>query len=222
MSDSEWVAPLAVTEHPDPEAEQHVVPGRRAVLAQDARDRRPVMVSDADREALVDPETAVQLARAHQGRQRCQDDEERRDGDPVRQHCPPRACELDAGHGREATRQLRQAVGGPQAGRRRVARPRGRRRRPCRRAGTCRRPRRRAPPSARTRACPPRERAAKDERRGRPGRSRRPRCCGDAVDEHLERRLDLRRQLDLTPLLPPSIRCHSACAGPLLPLSVRA
>jgi hypothetical protein len=89
---------LAIAEEPDPETEQQVVTGRRSVLPEEPRDRRPVMVGDPDGEAFVDPEACVQLPGSKNRRQRDQGDEERRDRDPVRQHDPPRACELDAGH----------------------------------------------------------------------------------------------------------------------------
>ena len=52
---------LAVAEHADPEAEQHVVGRRRAVLPQDVWDRRPVVVRDADGDPLVDPEARAEL-----------------------------------------------------------------------------------------------------------------------------------------------------------------
>ena len=92
----------------------------------------------------------------------------------------------------------------------------------CRSGGTCRRRRGRATASARSRAGPrppaPRGRRAS----ARPGRSRRPRCCSDAVDEDLERRLRPPRAGRPDSALPRSIRCQSACAGPPLSHSLRA
>ena len=68
-SESVWVARLAVAEEAHPDPEQHVVERRRPVLAQEVRDRRPVLVRDADRDPLVDPEAGVQLPRAREERE---------------------------------------------------------------------------------------------------------------------------------------------------------
>ena len=69
---------LAVAEGANPEPEQHVVRRRRTVLAQQRGNRRPVMVGEADRDALVDPEPCVQLPRANEQRERGQRDEDDR------------------------------------------------------------------------------------------------------------------------------------------------
>ena len=81
---------LGVAERAHPEAEQHVVGGRRAVLAQQARDRRPVVVRDPDGDPLVDPEACVQLARADEERERRQRDE-RNGHSPARRDRLPQA-----------------------------------------------------------------------------------------------------------------------------------
>ena len=69
---------LAVSEQPHPDPEQHVVGGRRAVLTEEVRNRAPVLVRDPHRDALVDPETGVELARTEE--QREERDQGERDG----------------------------------------------------------------------------------------------------------------------------------------------
>ena len=74
-------ARLRAPEDLQPEAEQHVVERRRAVLAQHARDVAERPVGDPDREALVDPEPDVELPRAQQHGARDEQAEAERDGD---------------------------------------------------------------------------------------------------------------------------------------------
>src|SRR5581483_9935947 len=74
---------LAVAEHANPKTEQHVVERRRAVLAEQVRDRGPVLVRDANRDALVNPEARVNRAGPDEER------EERQQRNRDR-HRPPR------------------------------------------------------------------------------------------------------------------------------------
>ena len=67
---------LAAAEDVDPDAEQHVVQRRRAVLLQHARDVQQRVRGDADRQALVDPEARVDRLAAQ--RQRDADEERQR------------------------------------------------------------------------------------------------------------------------------------------------
>ena len=54
---------LAVSEPADPDVEQEVIERRRAILTEQARDRRQRMVGDPDRDPLVDPEPGTENAR---------------------------------------------------------------------------------------------------------------------------------------------------------------
>ncbi len=66
-----------------------------------------MVVRDPDGETFVDPEAGVQLPGSKNRRQCDEEDQEHRDRDPVRQHDPPGACELDAGHAAKLAAPLR-------------------------------------------------------------------------------------------------------------------
>jgi hypothetical protein len=69
---------LAVTEPADPNVQQQVVQRRRAVLTEQVRDRREVVVRDPDGQTFVDPEAAAEKARADPQREADQGKERRR------------------------------------------------------------------------------------------------------------------------------------------------
>ena len=95
--ESAWAAASRAARQRQPQVEQQVVERRRAVLAQHAGDVAQRPVGDAHREALVDPEAHVELARAQQDGEREQHAEPERDGEPraaerPRPQLPRRPC----------------------------------------------------------------------------------------------------------------------------------